>query len=625
MVLQQETSCVMSGWDKPGRDVHVAFRGTRVTATADAAGRWSAAVPAGPAGGPFEALIAGSTEIRLRDVLVGEVWLASGQSNMEWRMNQCPQYPDETKGAHFPAIRFFTVPNRAHAEPQDETPGAWRALSPESAPDLSAVAFFFARRVHRSLQVPIGVIVSAWGGTPAETWIPAPAFQENKTTRRILDAFNEVRDNLDEKGRDIARRIHLWEVEHMPADPGNGAVASGWARPDFDDAGWPCMSLPGYWQSLPEMNFNGVVWFRRTLDLPASWQGQELEVQLGAVDDFDDTYANGERIGGLGKDVNEAYAQPRCYRISSRLTRTDRLTLAVRVFDHYGLGGFRASPGQMRVVRPSHEGDAISIQGDWRYQVEHRLPPPPPDLFQTRPYMPPGVLPQGRPAYVFNAMIHPLRHTALRGVIWYQGESNGGRSGEYADVFRTLIQGWRAVFNHPDLAFLFVQLPNFAGGTDWPQLREAQTAARSLPHTGMAVTLDVGDAADIHPINKKPVGDRLAALALHGTYGVSCPSLGPALCSIEPSGNALRIAFANADEGLATTDGGDPRGFEICGPDGVFIPAAARIEGSVVVVRHPDVACPVGARYAFTANPQVNLVNAQGLPAEPFRCDSRSR
>lgn len=620
MVLQRNQEALFSGRDLPNQSVEVRFRGHRATTRAGHDGAWAVRLPSGEAGGPFEVIIAGSQTLRLTDVLVGEVWLASGQSNMQWRMDQCGGAKSDIAAADFPNLRYFTVGTVAHSEPMESVSGAWRRVTPDTVGFMSAVGFYFARHLWRQLNVPVGVVVSAWGGTPAEAWTSRDAFRRTEITRSILARFDEIKDRIDDLTKDAARIAYEWEVKNMPADPGIGQPDKGWARPDFDVRSWRSMSLPNTWQAEPDMNFNGVVWFRREVALPASWRGKDLELSLGVIDDFDDTFVNGERVGGMGKDVFQAYAKRRVYRISASLTRTDALTLAVRVFDHFGVGGFTGTRDQM-YLRESASSETIPLDGPWQYEVEWRLPPPRPDLFSTYPAMPVGALPEQRPGHLFNSMIHPLRHWNWAGAIWYQGESNGGRSGEYADLFQALIEGWRAAFRQK-LPFLFVQLPNFASGADWPLLREAQAAALALPDTGMAVTLDVGNVTDIHPQNKEPVGRRLALLALEMVYGIRQPCRSPEVRRIEFGATSARADFDHAYDGLKTSDGQSPRGFELAGPDGAFHPATARVDGASVVVEASGVKNPAGIRYAFHAAPEVNLVNSADLPAAPFRRDA---
>lgn len=618
MVLQRNSTSIFAGSDKPGQPIAVAFRGQHATTVAAEDGAWQVRLPTGEAGGPFELTVSGSSVVVIKDVLVGEVWLASGQSNMQWRMDQCGGARADYTDLEPMPIRFFTVAQKASSEPLDDVDGTWRGLDASSAPGMSAVGFYFARRIQEELHVPVGIVVSAWGGTPAEAWTPAPAFQRNDTTRRILAGFDSIKGSVEEMKEEATRALARWQKENLPADPGNSKLAEGWAQADYDDSAWNIMNLPAFWQGQPEMNFNGVVWFRKSVDLPESWQGRELELNLGPVDDFDDTYVNGQRVGGMGPDVPESYAIPRIYRIPAALTRAPRLTITVRAFDHFGAGGFGGTQEQMRVALPDSPG-VVPLHGPWAYAVEHRLPPTPIEAFRTYPSMPMGLLLEHRPAHVFNAMIHPLSHTYFAGVIWYQGESNGGRSAQYADLFRALIEGWREHFDHPLLPFLFVQLPNFGPGADWPLLREAQEAALTLPVTGMAVTIDVGDSTDIHPQRKAPVGERLALLALRISYArdVACDSPRPA--QIERDAATMRIRFTHTYGGLLTTDQTPPRGFDLAGPDGRFLAAEAHIDGDFVIVHHDQVTTPCGVRYAFAAEPKVNLVSHTGLPAAPFR------
>ena len=624
MVLQRDRLSIFTGRDRPGQQVEVIFRGHRGVVRAGDDGAWSVRLPSGEAGGPFDLIITGSQTICLSDVLVGEVWLASGQSNMQWRMDQCGGAKEDIVQADFPDIRFFTVGTRASSEPEPSVSGTWQRVSPDSAGMMSAVGFYFARHLWQHLHMPIGVVVSAWGGTPAETWTPREAFVRNEATRAILGRFEAIKDRLDGLQQEAARLLNDWEMANMPADPGKGKPDRGWARPDFDDRAWPSMELPGIWQSLPDMNFNGVVWFRRTVEIPADWRGLDLQLELGPIDDFDDTYVNGERVGGMGKETFQAYAQRRCYPVPARLTRMNELSIAVRVFDHFGAGGFTGSRDQMKLCR-RESPESLPLDGPWKYAVEERLPPPRPDLFSTYPAMPVGLLPEHRPGHVFNGMIAPLRHVNFAGVLWYQGESNGGRSSEYADLFKALIEGWRTFFQRADLPFLFVQLPNFSAGGDWPLLREAQARALQLPRTAMVITLDVGDNADIHPQRKEPVGRRLALAALADVYGVQIPAHSPVVQHLEWCPPSVRVEFANTYGELNTTDGHSPLTFEVAGPDGNYRPATTRVDGSSVWVASEEVQEPIGVRYAFHASPPVNLVNGAGLPAAPFRCDAAAR
>lgn len=621
MVLQREQPNRLGGWDGPAQRLSITFRGTIHRVTTEASGRWDILIPSGSAGGPFDLVVEGSTRKFLRDVYVGEVWLCSGQSNMEWRLNQCPQARQDMTTAQHPAVHFCLVPNQTSDQPQEELPLRWHTLSPATAPQLSAVAFYFARRLHNELKVPVGLIISAWGGTPAETWVPAPAFEFTATTRRLMNEFQQAAEHLEERAQADAARIAAWEATHLPADPGNTGLANGWAGADFEDGAWPVMSVPGFWQTHPGLNFNGVVWFRRTLILPPTWQGQELELHLGAIDDFDDTYVNGERVGGLGREIPDAFQRPRVYQLPPHLTRGERLVVAIRIFDHFGLGGFRALPDEMRLIKPGADEPHIPLHGDWHLQVEHRLPALPPDLFSNRPWMSPGLLPQDRPAHAYNAMIHPLRRWSLQGVLWYQGESNSGRAGDYTDLLQSLIEGWRHAFAQPSLFFLIVQLPNYSGGGDWALIREAQTRALAWPATALAVTLDVGDTVDIHPLRKQPVGERLAGLALHDVYNVPVPARGPELCTWKRSGPRLALMFHHAEGGLSTADGRPAQGFEVCGPDGIYHAVTGHPTGVWVELEHPGQAVIHGVRYAFSADPAVNLINRSGLPAAPFRRD----
>ncbi|HMP95657.1 MAG TPA: sialate O-acetylesterase [Kiritimatiellia bacterium] len=617
MVVQRDAPLRVNGRDHPGQEVLVAFRGRQGVAVADERGEWSVSIPAGAAGGPFELLVRGREERVVRDVLVGEVWLASGQSNMQWMLAQCPPSRKDMEQANIPGIRFVTIPQRALPEPSEEVDATWRLMTPETAGECSAVAFFHARRLHEVLNVPVGLVVAAWGGTPAEAWLPSVVKPANKVIETIWADHEQYRGRYDELQELAGTKVHAWELEHMPRDPGNLGVGRGWASADFDDRDWPSMPLPGMWQRYPDMQFNGVVWFRRLVVISEALRGRDTILELGPVDDYDDTYVNGVRVGGLDRKTHEAYSKPRRYRVPGALLTGSVITLAVRVFDHFGFGGFAGPASEMRLVCEADMDVVAPLAGDWRYQVEHRLPPPPPDLFATRPFLPVGLEPHHRPGHNYNGMIHPLRFTSFRGVIWYQGESNSGRAGTYADLFKGLIQSWREVFSSPELPFLFVQLSNFIGGGDWSVIREAQTKALELPATAMAVTIDVGDPQDIHPADKQPVGERLANLALRHIHGQGVNADFPLVNRMNREANALTITFDHVGSGLQTTDGQSPRAFELCGEDGIYHTADARMEGDSIQLSSACVRTPCGFRYACSANPGVNLINSYGLPAMP--------
>lgn len=628
IVLQRDQTNPVWGTDRPGQVVQVILEsaaGThQVSATAGRDGRWSADLPPLPAGGPHTLRLVGTREVALKDVWVGEVWVASGQSNMEWTVGQARQSALETATANWPMIRTFQVGRVPATSPVTHADGRWQPVCPQTVGAMTAVGYFFAREIHLRLGVAVGIINASWGGTRVEAWASEEAL------RPLLDFEAEAR-LYDPDHPDLAatRLAHeklsaAWEMEHLPADPGNTGLGQGWADPGFDDRNWREMDLPAMWQSQG-LSFNGVVWFRRTVEIPPSWAGHPLRLSLGMVDDFDQTYANGVEVGSHPKGTPDAYRRLRDYPIPPELTARGKLTVAVRVFDHFGFGGFAGPASALRVTNPALEGEAVSqvdLRGPWKYSVEHALPPVSSAVFVNYPRPPALPQPHNAPAALFNGMINPLTPYGMRGVIWYQGESNAEQHACYRDRFAAMIADWRSRFRKPDLAFHFVQLANYIGSPAWPFLREAQAQVLALPNTGMATAIDLGQADDIHPINKQEVGRRLALLALKRNYQIEgTVDAGPQFSSFELRPGAVVVSFETPAR-LCTSDHDHRvKGFELAGEDGVYHTAEGSLEGNQVMVRSAAVPHPVSVRYAWASNPVANLSHLQGLPALPFRTD----
>ena len=623
-VLQRDQLIPVWGWATPLSRIRITLGEHVACGLSNQLGDFLVRLPALPAGGPHTLRVelpeTGEELIR-RDVLVGEVWLASGQSNMEWTLAQCAPGLDEAiAAADFPDLRVFTVERRAHLGPQRTVAGAWQAITPTNAGSCTAVGFCFARRLHRELGVPVGLISSAWGGSLIQAW----------TSRSTL-AFNpEAAPRLADYEA-MAWTPERWQLAHevgldgriskFPSDPGNTALAKGWAHPAFDDAGWDPLNLPSTWQAAGHPG-SGVYWFRRTIEIPEAWLGRALELHLGAIDKQDITYVNGVEIARSGKDREEQFWNvPRVYLVPAELVTTRRLTFAVRVFSFVYNGGMTGPEENMHLHPAGQPETSLPLAGAWRYRCEH-------DLGVVTDHHVLGHAEPESPHMLFDNMIQPLIPYALRGAIWYQGESNAGEAGPYHRLQRDLIEDWRRHWGKPDLAFHLVQLPRyqtpvaFQADSTWARLREAQAAALDLPHVGMAVTIDLGDANDIHPKNKLPVGERLAQSALAHTYGRPLLPCGPVARTFTVAGNTLRVGFTHAEGGLITTDGAAPRLFYLAGDDRTFQPAQARIDGNTMVVTSPEIAHPTAVRYAWADYPAgANLANLANLPASPFRSD----
>ena len=621
MVLQRERPARVWGWATPGERVRVFVAGAQGESVASADGRWSVDLPPQPAGGPFAMTVAGRNKIVLEDVWFGEVWVASGQSNMEFPLAQATGGP-EAAAAGCDGLHLFTVAKATSLLPKDDVSGQWAPCDGSTAPGFSAVAFYFGQEVRHALGVKVGLVHSSWGGTPAEAWTSREALQAEPSLRPMVADFDAaLSDPAAQKA--FAARLEAWEAANYHQDTANEGLANGWAKPDADTTDWKDMDLPQYWEKAG-LAIDGAVWFRRTVEVPAAWSGKDLRLSLGALDDFDTTYFAGEEVGRTGKETPGYWTVPRKYVVPGRLVKVGRTVIAVRIFDHYGNGGFAGTAPEMTLGPVDGSAAPLPLAGPWLYRIERSLPPATPD-FASQPRYPSPDNPNS-PTVLYGAMIAPLTPLAIRGAIWYQGESNAGAAFQYRTLFPAMIRDWRRAWGRGDFPFLFVQLANFMpraaapGESQWAELREAQSRTLALPATGMAVAIDIGDGADIHPKDKRDVGARLARWALADTYGRAVLQSGPLYRSAAVESGTIRIRFDHA-AGLAAADGRAPRAFAVAGADRQWRWAEARIEGETVVVSSPDVPQPVAVRYAWADNPESTLRNGAGLPASPFRTD----
>lgn len=630
VVLQRNQHNPLWGWDEPGQSIVVTVEGAKfekatLSTSADSEGRFEVTLPVLPGVGPYRIHVKGSREKVITDVAVGEVWLASGQSNMEWPLSQSANAEAEVALAKFPGIRMVKVANRASATPEETFEGEWKLCEPSQAADFSAVGYYFARAVHERLGVPVGIINASWGGTFVEAWTSLeglhpvmPELAEDLAEMaRQAPRIDEIRDLYDEQ-------VRAWERASLPADPGNLGMLDGWANTDFDDSHWKTMELPRYWQNAG-LQFNGVVWFRREIEVPKSWAGKELRLTLGAIDDFDQTYFNGVLIGEHPDGTPGAYQIKRDYQVPGYLVRPGRNVVSVRVFDHCGQGGFAGLSTDLTLSKSGGGSKVIPLSGTWRYAVELEIPLVSMQVFKNFPPPPKILAEQHAPAALFHGMIAPLIPFKLAGFLFYQGENNVPDYGRYRDRLVAMIRDYRTRFGQGTLPFAFVQLAGYKADVFWPFLREAQEAATHEPRCYMATAIDIGEAEDIHPRNKRAIGERLAALALANAYGdknVVC--YGPKFTSFEIEGNWVRVHFEHA-EGLKTSDGAEQvLGFAIAGRNGVFVEAEARIDGPSVVIASGRIEGPSAVRYAWKDYQPLNLVNGAGLPALPFRTDGSS-
>lgn len=622
MVIQQKTTVAFWGKATPGKqvDLKVSWAASSFKTTADEKGNWKIKLPTPGYGGPYKITISDGTAIQLSDVLIGDVWICSGQSNMEMPLagwGKINNYQQEIKDAKYPKIRLLQVKQTANNQPLEEASianGGWKVCSPEHIPEFSATAYFFARSVYEKTGIPIGLINTSWGGTIAEAWTSGATLKNFPEFDQKIEKLKTVKNHSDyeREGKD-------WDKLVLEKDKGFKAGKFQWLDAAIDEADWKTMRIPGLWEDTALPNFDGVVYFRKKVTIPASWKGQELTLNLGTIDDNDLSYFNGKKVG-----ETKGYNQNRVYKIPANQLLTGENTIAVRVFDGSGAGGIYGEPSQLSITAAN--GESIQLSGDWHYKVGL-------DLKEISP-MPIADNQPNRPTVLYNAMIYPFLNFPIKGVIWYQGESNADRAYQYRTLFPAMINDWRKSWNIGEFPFYFVQLANFMKqeeqpkASEWAELRDAQKGALKLKNTGMAVIIDIGNPEDIHPKNKQEVGRRLALIALAKTYHQPISYAGPSLSSYKIEKNEVKLDFNPMDgdlktkAGLKSKDGAALKGFSIAGADQVFHWADARIVGNKIILSSTEVPEPKAARYGWANNPEANLYNQAGLPASPFKTDN---
>jgi len=624
MVLQQDKKVRIWGWAQPKEQVSVTVGSAKATATADDKGHWETFIGPLKAGGPVEMTIRGNNTLTVKNILVGEVWVCSGQSNMEWPLNNAKNGADTVAKANHPEIRLFTVQKATSGSPLEDVKGRWVVTTPDTAGQFSAVGYFFGVELNQKLKVPVGLIHTSWGGTPAEAWTSHDALASLPELKPILDRYQEGLKDLPQREEAFQQRLADWIHKNLYEDTGNKGEGLGYAALETNTADWQNMNLPQYFETAG-IKMDGSIWFRKEVEVPQSWVGKQLELNLSSIDDFDTTYFNGVKVGSIGIETPNSYMVPRRYKVPADLVKSGRNVIAVRVFDSAGEGGFGGAGRMTLAPVGAAEMEAIPLAGAWRYKIETQLTPKSPD-WGSRPEAP-GTANQNSPSVLYNAMLAPIIPLTIRGAIWYQGESNAGRAYQYRTLFPLMIRNWRTAWGEGDFPFYFVQLANWQpikdqpGESEWAELREAQTMTLKQPQTGMAVIIDIGDTNDIHPRNKTDVGHRLALWALANTYSQKIEFSGPMFSSFSVEGDKVRVKFKHTAGGLKTSDGSAPKAFAIAGEDHKFVWAEAKIDGDSVVLWSKDIAKPVAIRYAWADNPVTNLFNKIDLPAAPFRTD----
>lgn len=633
MVLQRNTEVSFWGTSSTNKEVTIeAGWGKNVSTEADEFGRWSLKIPTTEAGGPFEIKITcGDSILQIKNVLLGEVWLASGQSNMEMPLLGWPpndtinNSQQEIDSANYNEIRMFTVTKAVSFEPLDSLSGSWQVATKEHVGNFSATAYFFAREIHKTLKVPVGIIHSSWGGTPAESWISKKSLATQPDFTEFVQLLEQSIPKLKEM-QDWLHKLPSLEVK-SDADGNSWSLLNFedriFASETFNDADWKTEIMPKSFETSEIGHFDGNVWFRKVVEIPQAWLSGEVVLELGPIDDMDATYVNGVKVGGY--EEGGFWQQNRIYTIPKNVLKAGKNLIAVRVMDTQGGGGIYGKPEQLNLYPKNKQKQAISLAGEWKYLPTAEYQNGKFYLFNKENngyYLRPNV-PLQNTAYtatcLYNAMIAPLIPYTIKGAIWYQGESNVGRAEQYSRIFPLLIQNWRSDWKPGNFPFYYAQIAPFVygEGAKSEEIREAQRLTLGIENTGMAVTMDIGNVNNIHPGKKADVGKRLALWALAKEYGQPVVFSGPNFNGIKVESEKAVLSFDFTGSGLQAGSKG-LTGFEIAGEDGVFKPAVAQIEGDKVVVTSAEVKSPKTVRYAWSDTAEASLFNKEGLPASSF-------
>lgn len=602
MILQRDTKINIWGWASPKEKVTVRFQSKTYKTTTGTDGKWKLQLPALKAGGPYTMDISGKNKITLKDILVGDVWVCSGQSNMVHQMKLHIRYNDDVAAANYPQIRHFWIPTMSDLQgPHDDLPtGYWKWANPEHVQEFSVIAYFFAKDLYERYKVPIGLINASVGGSPIESW----------TSEEGLKDFGSITSTI-QKNKDTAYVNGLLRSAPSNSNPGKDEGLSGnipWYDPNYVPKAWRTINIPGWWEDQGLRDLDGVVWYRREIDVPASMIGKPARVFLGRIVDADVLYINGKQVG------NTTYQYPqRRYNVPADLLTPGKNLFVIKVINNAGKGGFVTDKPYCLFAG----NDTIDLKGYWQYKVGQ--------VFVPRRGPAGGINIQNQPTALYNAMLAPVTNYTIKGFLWYQGESNTGRVEEYTRLQPAMVADWRNRWQQGELPFLYVQLPNFMDAnylpseSQWAEFRNAQLKCLSVPNSAMAVAIDLGEWNDLHPSNKKDIGLRLALAARKLAYGENIVHSGPLYQSAAVDGNHIIISFTHTGGGLTTNDGEEPTYFSIAGADKKFVWAKARIENDKIIAWNDTIANPLYVRYAWADNPdRANLYNKEGLPASPF-------
>jgi sialate O-acetylesterase len=616
MVLQRDSKINIWGWAAPGEKITIRFAGRTYHSVTDKEGNWKVPLSALKAGGPYTMDISGKNKISISDILIGDVWFCSGQSNMVLPMDRVKEkFPEEIAAANYPEIRNFFIPTISDATTvhKDLPPARWISASPQDVLNFGAASYFFAKQIYLKYKVPIGIINSSVGGTPAEAWISEDGLKgiqpyEDRIAKLKDTAFVNSVPRLARKQRNESMAV----PRQVTTDKGTTGPKT-WFDSSYIPEDWHKFWLPGYWEDQGVKGLNGIVWFRKEIDVPESMAGKETKLFVGRIVDADMTYVNGRQVG----NVTYQYP-PRRYNLPAGLLKPGRNIIVVKVTSTAGKGGF--VPDKPYYLTDSR--DTIDLRGQWLYKVGQVFDPVPAPSVQT-------ITMQNEPTGLYNTMVAPEINYTIRGFLWYQGETNSGRPKEYQQLLTALINDWRSKWQQGALPFLYVQLPNFMevkyspSESQWAELRFSQLKTLSVPNTAMAVTIDAGEWNDIHPLQKKVVGERLALAARKLSYGENdIVFSGPVIESAKLKEGRVILSFSNTGSGLLINRGGDPEFFSVAGTDRRFYWADAKLEDGKIVLKCSMVPEPAFVRYAWADNPEwANLYNAEGLPASPFEAE----
>lgn len=613
MVLQRGIKIPVWGMAAPGAVIVAKLGNAKASTKADQQGNWKLTFPVFKAGGPYSLEIteAGKQRsgIKLNGILIGDVWVASGQSNMEWKVEQAKDAQKEIADASFPQIRFLVVEQDKQLKPQaDIKGGKWKVCDTNNVKPFSAVAYFFARKIHHDQNIPIGIIQSTWGGTPIEAWTSREMLITSPITKSRTLSNDTLHFTQEDIIKDSLSWVRIWDIVNNPQNNADKIFTAS----TYNDTGWTSIEMPNVLKDFGIGYYEGIVWLRKKITLPESFSQKDLTINLGHPEMIYSFYFNGEEICKNIWFNNATHA----YTIPAGLLKPGENTIAIRVAMLWGGGGLNPPAGELYIT---DGGSKITLAGKWLYKQD--IEPVFPKIRNNQIY----------PTVLYNGMINPVIPYGIKGFIWYQGEANAAAAYDYRKLFPMMISDWRQRWQQGNLPFLFVQLANFMetkqlpSESEWAELREAQTLTLSQPNTGMACAIDIGEGNDIHPKNKQEVGRRLALIANKMVYKQNDIASGPMYKSYRTAGNRIYIQFKNTGAALSAKDGKALTGFAMAGKDKVFYWAHASIVGNEVMVTCDKVAAPVAVRYAWADNPECNLMNAAGLPAVPFRTDDWKR